>query len=456
MRLLLAILLNAGLLVVLVPWLRRQWHWAGTGWWRTVLVVGLGLRVLVGVARNWTPKLDAEFMSGISQQVTAQLWASPSTAVQTLTKAITIMHIDTPGGGYDAVYQNTSNTWFLIKLLALLNLGSLGAGWLNGLYLSVFAFVGCWKLVRALADVLPRTPAAAGVVGFLLWPSVWFWATGISKEAVLLGSGAWLTARVLKWLYSQKLEWRASAQQQILWWLGTTLLALLHFQMRYFFALPLLGVMGGVALGHWLQRFGFARYRWAQVAVLAAVLGAGVWLAPQFSIAFSINKFTYQVIRVYSFEVTHSVGRPHFEYPDLRPTIESIAAHAPLAAVNTVTRPWLGEAWQPLYIAAALENVALLVLLGMAAVATARGRAGHMPFELGLGLVIFCVVLAMLMGLTTPNFGSLNRYRSELLPFLLLLLLQNYYAAALLRRVGLGSGTRASGMPAKSSARPVA
>jgi hypothetical protein len=52
----------------------------------------------------------------------------------------------------------------------------------------------------------------------------------------------------------------------------------------------------------------------------------------------------------------------------------------------------------------------------------------------------------MLIGLTTPNFGSLNRYRSELLPFLLLLLLQNDYAAALLQRLGLGSGTRASGM----------
>ncbi|ALW85989.1 hypothetical protein AUC43_13360 [Hymenobacter sedentarius] len=449
--------MNAGLLAVLVPWLRRQWRWAGSGWWRTVLAVGLGLRVLVGMARNWTPKLDAEFMSGISKQVTAQLWASPSTAVQTLTKAITIMHIGSQSGGYDAVYQNTSNTWILIKLLALLNLASLGAGWLNGLYLSVFAFAGCWLLARALAEALPHTPAAAGVVGFLLWPSVWFWATGISKEAVLLGSGAWLMARVLKGLYGPpESAGQGSAQQRILWWLGTVLLALLHFQMRYFFALPLLGVLGGVALGHWLQRFGFARYRWAQVAVLAAVLGAGVWLAPQFSIAFSINKFTYQVIRVYSFEVAHSVGRPHFEYPVLRPTIESIAAHAPLAAVNTVTRPWLGEAWQPLYIAAALENVALLGLLILAAVGTARGRAGHLPFGLGLGLGIFCVVLAMLIGLTTPNFGSLNRYRSELLPFLLLLLLQNDYAAALLRRVRLGKGTQASGRPAKTSARPVA
>ena len=438
MRLVAAVLLNAGLLAMLVPWLCRQWRWAGPGWWRTVLVVGLALRVLVGVARNWTPKLDAEFMSGLSQPVTAQLWASPSTALQTLTKAITVIHIGSPSGGYDAVYQNTSNTWFLIKILALLNLGSLGVGWLNGLYLSLFAFGGCWLLARTVAETLPRVPAA-GVVGFLLWPSVWFWATGISKEAVLLGSGAWLTARVLGCLYGGAMSGLATTQRWVLWWLGTALLAGLHFQMRYFFALPLLGVLGGIALGHGLQRLGYVRNRWAQVAVLAAVLGAGVWLAPQFSIAFSVNKFTNQVTRVYSFEVAHSVGRPHFEYPGLRPTMASIAAHAPLAAINTVTRPWLGEAWQPLYVAAALENVALIGLLVLALVATARGRPGRLPFGLGLGLGVFCVVLAMLMGLTTPNLGSLNRYRSELLPFLLLLLLQNDYAAALLRRLGMGS-----------------
>ena len=311
-------------------------------------------------------------------------------------------------------------------------------GGLNGLYLSVFAFVGCWLLARALAEALPQTPAAAGAVAFLWWPSVWFWATGISKEAVLLGSGAWLTARVLGLLYGAA-PGPATVRSRLGWWLGTAALALLHFQMRYFFAVPLLGVLAGIALGRGVALLGWGRYRWAQAAVLFAVLGAGVWLAPQLSVAFRANKFTNQVVRVYTFEVTHSVGKPHFEYPNLRPTLESIAAHAPLAAVNAVTRPWLGESWQPLYVAAALENAALLGLLAVALVAALRGCPGKLPFELGLGLVVLCLALAVLMGLTTPNLGSLHRYRSELLPFLVLLLLQNGSAAELLRRVGLGN-----------------
>ena len=99
-------------------------------------------------------------------------------------------------------------------------------------------------------------------------------------------------------------------------------------------------------------------------------------------------------------------------------------------------RPYLGEARELRLAAAGTENLFLLVLLVVAIVGALRGRAGHLPFVLGLGLVIFCVVLAALMGLTTPNLGSLHRYRSDLMPYLVLLLLQNDYAAAALRRLG--------------------
>ena len=60
MRLGLAILLNAAVLGVLLPWLWRQWQQAGTGWWRLALVGGLGVRVVLGLLRNWTTRLDAE------------------------------------------------------------------------------------------------------------------------------------------------------------------------------------------------------------------------------------------------------------------------------------------------------------------------------------------------------------------------------------------------------------
>lgn len=433
MRISLAILLNAALLALLLPWLRRQWAWAGPFGWRGVLVLGLLLRMGTGLARSLPLRLDAEFMHKFSQQVTDRLWAAPAGAWQVLTQAVTIFQTADKG---DIVYQNSSNTWLLIKLLALLNLASLGTGWLNALYLSLFAFVGCWALARALAQHLPATPAGAGAVALLLWPSVWFWASGISKEAVLLGSGAWLTARVVGQLYGRGPAYAATPAAAGSWWLGTGLLAGLHLATRYFFAVPLLAVLAGLGLGRGLERLGLGRRR-AAVAGLVLVLGAGSWLAPQISVAFRVNKFLNQVVRTYSSEVLTTAGRPHFEYPGLRPTLGSVAAHAPLAVANCLTRPWLGESRQPDMVAVSVENAALLLLLVAATVAWLRGRGGRLPFTLGLGLVLLCLILAFLIGLTTPNLGSLHRYRTELLPFLLLLLFQPAYAARALRRLGL-------------------
>ena len=440
MRLGLAILLNAAVLGVLLPWLWRQWQQAGTGWWRLALVGGLGVRVVVGLLRNWTMRLDAEFMNNQGHEITQQLWANPGQAWQLLTKPVTIIHIV----NYKAVYQGMSNTWFLIKTLALLNFASLGLGWLNGLYVSVFAFLGCWQLARTVARVFPATPAGAGVVAFLLCPSVWFWATGLSKEALLLGSGAWFTALVLGRLYGMETAapaGLAGVGRQLAWGLGAIGLAWLHFKMRYFFAAPLLILLAGVALARTLQQLGLARARWGQVAAVAAVLGLGSWLAPQLSVAFRINKFVNQVVRVYASDLPNLAGRPHFEYPTLQPTLESVLAHVPQAIANAMLRPWLGESPDPRMLVAGGENLLLLLLLAVAVVATGRGRPGHLPFILTLGLLVFCLVLAALMGLTTPNLGSLHRYRSDLIPYLLLLLLQNDYAAAALRRLGMGPGT---------------
>lgn len=434
MKLFVAVLFNAGLLALLLPWLRRQWQWAAAGPWRTALGLGLGLRLGLGLARYFAHQMDAVGMSSVSDAITNDiLWVDPAHAWRMLTGSITVIPT---GTAYNAVFQNTSNTWFLIKILVVLNFGSLTLGWLNALYLSLFAFVGCWTLVRKLAQVLPDTVAGAGVLAFLLWPSVWFWATGISKEAVLLGSGAWLTARVFSWFFAEQDEAGNPVARGWGWWVGTAALAFLHVAMRYFFALPLLAVLLGLVVGKALE--GLLPRRWALGLGLVAVFGAGAWLLPELSVAFRTNKFVNQVVTVYSFSVANSADRPHFEYPNLRPTVGSIAAHAPQAVVNTLTRPWLGQSRQLMYVVAGLENAVLLVLAAVVAWALVRGRGGRLPVAVVLALGVFCLLLAFLIGITTPNLGSLHRYRSTMLPFLLLLLLQNDYVAAVLRPLRLG------------------
>ena len=70
----------------------------------------------------------------------------------------------------------------------------------------------------------------------------------------------------------------------------------------------------------------------------------------------------------------------------------------------------------------------------LAEVRFARRRPGYLPFAFVVVLVLYCLALAALLGLSTPNLGTLNRYRAVLLPYLVFLLLQNEYAALWLPR----------------------
>ncbi|QIX63219.1 hypothetical protein HER32_19395 [Hymenobacter sp. BT18] len=419
MKLLLALGLNLALLVWLSGWLRQQAKSPAGAWlWPTLL-----LKLLATLASVLALSADAAYFQLWAGRMNEQAWANPLAWFRML--PTDAFHF----GPHHLVFHGLSNTLFLIKVLSGLNFASGGLVWLNAGYLSLFHFVGSWRLVQALSRAFPGTPPAAPVAALLLWPSCVYWTSGLTKESLLVGSAAWLTALVVEELYPPA---PAGRKSRLLAALG---LAILVFKMRFFFAVFLLTGLGtavGIRVG---QHLGFLRRRWAQMLVLAAVVGVGSTLAGEVLPAFRANKFTSQLMRNYSELEAESRGRPHLEYPQLKPTQASVAQHAPVAVLNSLTRPWLGESRHWKYLAAGLENLLLLGLLLTALVAVARGRAGQLPFTLVMVLLFYCVVVAVLIGLTTPNLGTLNRYRTAFLPFLLLLLLQNDYAAAWLRRL---------------------
>ena len=410
-------MLNAGLLWLLLRWLPRMRQLPGIGRW---VLPTLALKLAATGLSVWLLSEDGRYFQEWAHRMTDQLWHAPGQWTRML------FTDEFHWGRHKLVFHGFSNTLFLIKLLSIFNLASLGVALINGLYLSMFSFVGCWELVRQVRLRWPLATSGAGVVAFLAWPTVVYWTSGLTKESLLVGSGALVLALVVYLAYGPATRRLRAA-------LGLLGAALLHFKMRYFFAVVLFGTLAGLGLTRTLQHLGAARSRWAQMAVLLALLASGTWAASEVSPVFRANKFTSQLQRNYSSLLKTSQNRPHLAYPDLQPTTGSVVQHAPQAIFNTLARPWPWEGGTGLYVVAGLENLVLLAVLALAVVAVLRGRPGQLPFALVLALFLYCLILAALLGLTTPNLGTLNRYRVSFLPFLLLLLLQNEYAARLLR-----------------------
>lgn len=403
-------MLNAGLLWLLWNWVRRQQQVAGVG---PFLVPMLLLKMVVTALTVIFLTEDAGYFQYWGVALTNQLWTAPGAWVGTL------LGDEFHDAGQHLVYHGYSNTFFLIKVISALNLASLGSAWLNAVYLSLFGFVGCWQLVRNLPRTFPGTPVWATPVAFLLWPTVLYWTSGLTKESVLVGALAWLTALVLGWVYGR---WPVRAWSVV----GATLLLIIGFKMRYFFAVLLFAALLGLVVIRAVEKLGVRRRVVQLVLLTLMVLGGSVVLS-EVNTLFRFNRISSQLLRNYYSMLEQSRYKPHIEYGHLAPTWQSVATNAPAAVVNTLLRPWPWESPRWNYLAASLENILLLALLLTAVIAVARGRGGRLPFALVLVLVLYCLGLAVLLGLSTPNLGTLSRYRTVLLPFLLLLLLQNDY-----------------------------
>lgn len=433
MKLVLAILLNLGLLTGLGFWLRAAYRTAPPGL-RRWLLPALAWRLLLTALGTQMPESDILVATVDSKLITSILWQHPAGAWATLQANEFALH-----GAYLHIYA-WSNTLFWYKILALLNLATGGLLWLNVSYLSIGCFIGCWHLVRALARTLPATPAGAGLVAFLLWPTVVWWTNGLTKETLLIGIGAGFVALALPVLYGSGLPRRFGAAAGRL--LAGLLLAWLMVRMRYYFALPLVGGVLALAVVRRATRRGWVRpVAWQQVGALLLLLSgvgaaAGALGGEQMQLAY----FSHEVNTNYHHGLQASPGRPHVRYSDWDPTPLGLLRHAPLAAEQVLVRPWLGESERPRYIGAGLENALLVALVLLALVAAARGRGGRLPVVLTVLLLVYCVLLGAFIGLSTPNLGTLHRYRAGLLPWLLLLLLQNDYARHGLRALGIGAG----------------
>ena len=420
---------NAVLLSGLLWWLRAEYQRATPGL-RRWLLPALGWRLLLTAVSGYYPSPDAHLVARGARLLVANFWAQP-TAVLALWQGNQFQ-----AHGESMTLYSWSNTLYFIKLLAALSLVTGDNLWLNNLYLSWLCFIACWALVRVLSQTLPHASTAAAGVAFLAWPTVVWWTAGLTKETVLVGASAGLFALVLPALYSGRpLGLRAYAGHLML----ALLLAWIMVRMRYFFGLPLVGGLLAFAAVRLATRRG-----WLGPGSAAQALGLLLVLALAGGVALALGgthltvDFLSSAVDVnYQHGLRTSLGRPHLEYAHWQPTPAGLLRYAPLAAAQTLVRPWPGESTQPLYVGAGLENVLVMALVGLALVAAGRGRVGRLPAALVVMLLVYCLLLAAFIGLSTPNLGTLSRYRAALLPWLLLLLLQNDYARRLLKRLGL-------------------
>jgi hypothetical protein len=316
-------------------------------------------------------------------------------------------------------------TLYLLKLASVFNLLTHDNYWITSAYFSFVSFMAAWYIVSQLRLTVPSAYWPA-VAGFLFFPTAVFWSSGLIKESLAMAGIFLLGGCYLRVWFALPLR---------LWELILIpLAAWLVWSLKYYFLAVLMPIAVASLVAHKLYVTGL-RVRHLPIKLLIWTLLMLVpltlvsWLHPNF------QPDVLMAVIVDNYDAFHAVSSPEdvIIYNDLRPDWISLLTNAPKAAFAGLFRPMLWEASTGLQLLVAAENSFVIFL-----VFTALRNFGNFfrsPYRLlVLTVLLYSAVLATFLALSTPNFGTLSRYRVGFLSALVtVLLVGNQFVYSLLR-----------------------
>lgn len=290
--------------------------------------------------------------------------------------------------------------------------------WLIAVYFSLFSFVGFWLLAQRLAEIVRNKLGV--ILSVLFFPSVVFWSAGLSKESLAMSALAILSYYLLTIIYTQtRIKWI------------DILLAVVSFillwKIKYYYAGVFILAFGSGFLVYLICLKSKLFRRRVVVQLLSFLL---ILMALSLAVSFTSYNFHFNhlpdiIVKNYEAYLQKSSPEKMVVFDGLQNTWSSLSAHSPKALFSGLFRPLPGEGAGVLSVFAGMENIILLVL----SVSALFGLPVSLTYKeriLLISSLLFISVLAVFLTLSSPNFGTLVRYRVGFLPaFLLIVTLKN-------------------------------
>jgi hypothetical protein len=300
---------------------------------------------------------------------------------------------------------------FMAKITSIANLFTHDNYWVTSLYFSSVVFFSAWLFVKAVVQMHAASRNAA-VFALLFFPSAVFWSAGLIKEGIAMACLFYITVIFLKLWQRQRVAWWQGVVTGVCLWLG--------WGLKYYYLAIYFPVISSALVAQFL----FSRLQ-VSVAV-KGMLWAVIFVIPLYVATLIHPNFypeRFLEVIVSNYEAFHSISQPEdvVEYPGLQATASSMVMNAPRALVAGLFRPFPWEASNVLQAVLAWENVGLLILAAFALTNLRKGLTSPHRMLL-VSILLYTVLLCVFLALSTPNYGTLARYRVGFLPFFVLLI----------------------------------
>ncbi|MDG1475604.1 MAG: hypothetical protein P8Q14_00520 [Vicingaceae bacterium] len=295
-----------------------------------------------------------------------------------------------------------TDTHIIIRFNAFVHLFSFGYIHVHNVFINFISLIGLTIIYKAFKQFTIKKERALFYL-IMLVPSILFWGSGLLKEGIIFFAlGIFLIN-----LFKLKNEFKLKYLFYIL--IGAGIIVFTKFYLIIAFSIPVFGYL----LNH------IFHFKKSMIGYLFSIAF--------FIIAINISPFFIEQLDF----VNQIVNKQHdfsrfvmvegatsgFLIPELSDGF-SLIKNIPNALLNTLVRPYLWECNALFVWLSALENITVLTFIIAAIVFRKKmNKAQKNIFYFNL-IFVFC--LFTLIGLTTPVFGAIMRYK---IPGLILLLI---------------------------------
>jgi hypothetical protein len=269
---------------------------------------------------------------------------------------------------------------------------------------------------------ISKEAALAAAIGLFFFPSIVLWSSGLMKETLALSALYIITAIVVKSVRISKVSWQAAGIVMVSISVGWLLK---YYWMAIFLSavIPSISLIGIQKTRPFTNRqlLGF----WCLLFIL--ICGVASLAHPNFH----LNRIL-EVLQV-SHDQFQLSAKPEnlIHFYKLQPSWWSVLMNSPWAIIAGLFAPFFWESHSILSAIASVENLVLLIL-----VISFLFSKGQLKGSFIFPLFVYSIVLCVLLAISTPNLGTLSRYRIGFLPFLIFALsYRNSISNYLLKRI---------------------
>ncbi|MBL4593855.1 MAG: hypothetical protein JKX68_08580 [Flavobacteriales bacterium] len=301
-------------------------------------------------------------------------------------------------------YSNNliSDSHIIIRFNAFVRLFSFGNLQVHNVFINFISLIGLTALFKAFKVVLQNKEKVLFYIVFLI-PSVLFWGSGLLKESIIFFGLGLLIQNLFKIISDFKISY--------------LLLIIVGFTLIIYTKLYIIIALLIPCLGYLINRFLQLKKPIYGYIIASILFVMAIYVAPLIDAQLDFISQIAKKQQTFSRFVAEVPTNSGILIPELTDGF-SVLATIPNALLNTVIRPFLWECNSLFVWLSAFENLLIITFSIIAVFFRKRIRAAQK--NILLFNLIFVFGLFSLIGLTTPVFGAIIRYK---IPGLILLLI---------------------------------